>query len=157
MAVWIDLFLVSLVTVLFAMLGVDNLFLQYLFSIIVIFMIVPIIRNGYTYGKKWMNIKIVTINDEVPCWYQYFIRYGILYLFLLPAPYYFIFLTSLFSHLSGKARMIFWIFVSGFLFFSCIMFFHFLITLFTKKLFWYEKMSATKNSSTIEVEECEES
>jgi len=94
MAVWIDLFLVSLVTVLFAMIGVDNLFLQYVFSIIIIFIIVPIIRGGYTYGKKWMNIKIVTKDGEKPNWYQYFIRYGVLYLFLLPVPYYFIFLIS---------------------------------------------------------------
>lgn len=157
MAVWIDLFLVSLLTVVFAMLGVDNFFLQYVFSVIVIFIIVPIARKGYTYGKKWMNIKIVTIEGEKPYWYQYLIRYGILYLFLLPAPYYFVFLVSLLNHLSGTFRIILWIFVSGFIVFTFIMFFHFLITLFTKKLFWYERMSATKNSSTIEVEECEES
>lgn len=156
MAVWIDLFLVSLVTVFFAMLGVDNLFLQYVFSIIVIFMIVPMARNGYTYGKKWMNIKIVTMDGEKPLWYQYLIRYGILYLFLLPAPYYFVFLLLLLNRLSGTSRIILWIFVSAFLIFALFMFFHFLITLFTKKLFWYERMSATKNSSTIEVEECEE-
>ena len=156
MAVWIDLFLVSLVTLFFAVLGVDNVLLQYLFSIIIIFMIVPIARKGYTYGKKWMNIKIVTMTDEKPLWYQYLIRYGILYLFLLPAPYYFMFLVSLFNHLSGTSRLILWFFVSGFLVFTLVMFIHFLITLFTKKIFWYEKLSATKNSSTIEVEECEE-
>lgn len=156
MAVWIDLFLVSLVTVLFAMLGVDNLFLQYVFSVIVIFMIVPIARKGYTYGKKWMNIKIVTMNNETPYWYQYFIRYGILYLFLLPSPYYFAFLISLLNRLSGTYRIVLWIFVSSFGLFTLFMFFHFLITLFTKKLFWYERLSATKNSSTIEVEECKE-
>lgn len=157
MAVWIDLFLVSLVTVLFAMIGVDNLFLQYVFSIIIIFIIVPIIRGGYTYGKKWMNIKIVTKDGEKPNWYQYFIRYGVLYLFLLPVPYYFIFLISLFNHLSGNSRIVLWLFISGFMLLAFIMFFHFFITLFTKKLFWYERISATKNMSTIEVEECEES
>ena len=156
MAVWIDLFLVSLLTTLFVMLGVENIFLQYVFSVIVIFMIVPTIRKGYTCGKKWMNIKIVTINDEVPCWYQYFIRYGILYLFLLPAPYYFIFFVSLLNHLSRHLKLVFWIVVLGFIIFAFVMFVHFLITLFTKKLFWYEKLSATKNSSTIEVEKCEE-
>lgn len=156
MAVWIDLFLVSLLTTLFVMLGVENIFLQYVFSVIVIFMIVPTIRKGYTCGKKWMNIKIVTINDEVPCWYQYFIRYGILYLFLLPAPYYFIFFVSLLNHLSRHLKLVFWMVVLGFIVFAFVMFVHFLITLFTKKLFWYEKLSATKNSSTIEVEKCEE-
>lgn len=129
MAVWIDLFLVSLLTVVFAMLGVDNFFLQYVFSVIVIFIIVPIARKGYTYGKKWMNIKIVTIEGEKPYWYQYLIRYGILYLFLLPAPYYFVFLVSLLNHLSGTFRIILWIFVSGFIVFTFIMFFYYVFPL----------------------------
>lgn len=147
MAMWIDLFLVGLMTILFTMLGIETIFLQYIFSIIVVFMIIPTIKKGYTYGKKWMNIKIVTLNDETPKWYQYWIRYGILYLFLLPFPFYLLFLYSIWdSH-------IMWIVLTVLGIIFLIAFIHFCITIVTKKLFWYEKMSATKNQSMIVVEE----
>ncbi len=91
-AVWIDLFLVIFVNIIFIMLGIKSTLIQYTLSIILIFMVVPTIRGGYTFGKKWMNIKLVTLEGQKPIWYQYWIRYGILYLFLIPAPFYLLFI-----------------------------------------------------------------
>ena len=154
MATWIDLLSVVAFTVIFAMLGVNNLFLQYIFSILIIFMIVPSIRKGYTYGKKWMNIKIVDGVEEQPKWYQYWIRYACLYLFLVPMPFYCLFLLTTFGVYFKKGVLLL-VTILGGVFLICL--FHGWISLFTKKTFWYERISKTQNKSTIEVEECNES
>lgn len=142
-ATWIDLVFIFLMTMIMNLIGMQDSFLQYLLSILILFMIIPMITKGLTLGKKCMNIKIVTENEETPKWYQYWIRYGILYLFFLPAPFYLYLLLSI-------GNVIFFI---GFsiLFFIC--FIHGFISMIRRKPFWYERMSQTKNKSTIVVEE----
>lgn len=152
-AVWIDLFLVGVITIVFSLLGVRNIFLQYVFSIIIVFMIVPTIRGGFTFGKKWMNIKLVTIERNKPIWYQYWIRYGILYLFLLPAPFYFLFLLSMFHIFLMDLTMVHWMILIIFVIFYLVFFFHACLSLLRKKTFWYERLSKTENQSTIIREE----
>lgn len=141
-AAFFDLFTVAFLTLLLDLLGLNQLLLQYIFSVILIFMIIPTIRGGFTFGKKWMNIRIVTLTEEQPKWYQYWIRYGILYLFLIPMPMY---LLWFFKKISFVILILFGIL-------SLIFLFHALISLFKKQLFWYEKLSATKNQSTIKME-----
>lgn len=153
-AVWIDLFLVIFINIILVMIGIKSTLIQYALSIIFIFIIVPTVRGGYTFGKKWMNIKLVTLEGEKPNWYQYWIRYGILYLFILPSPVYFLFLIELFDVFSGQ-RIVLWVILMVIFLFALICFSHACISLFTKKLFWYERLSATKNQSTIILEEQE--
>lgn len=151
MASWIDLFSVGVITFLLSLIGIKNFFLQYIFSIILIFMIVPIFCKGYTFGKNLMNIKLVSLEENEAKWYQYVIRYGILYLLFLPIPFYFLFIISIFG-IYNINTFIFLALLFVIAVFSFLFFLHFCYSLFTKKLFWYERLSQTKNISTIVVE-----
>lgn len=148
-AVWIDILAVILFTLLFDMIGINDFWLQYVLAIIFIFMLIPMVQDGATLGKKFVNVKLVTLEEENPKWYQFWIRYGLLYLILLPSPYYLFLISSILSRSTG------WIWILFFLmlFVYFIFFLHACISLFSKKLFWYEKMSKTKNKSTIIKEE----
>lgn len=150
-AIVIDIFLVQILMAIFMIFRIDSVLLQYVLSMIIIFMVVPIWRGGFTFGKKWMNMKLITIDGETPKWYQYIIRYGILYLFLLPLPFYFIFILSIFTILTGNIG--FWIILFIIVLFAFITFIHASYALLTRKPFWYEKLSQTKNQSTITLEE----
>lgn len=148
-AVWIDLFWVGILSFLFQLIGVNTFLLQYSFSIILVFMIFPMGSGGFTLGKKFMKIQIVTLNAEKPKWYQYWIRYGILYLFLFPFPFYLFRMLSFFGNIHFSFFLLF--VGSGILYLICL--FHAIYAIFRKKLFWYEKLSETMNKSTIVLEE----
>lgn len=150
-AITIDFFLVQILTTCFMTLGIDSILIQYVLSIIILFMVVPIWRGGFTFGKKWMNIKIVTMDGEKPKWYQYLIRYGILYLLLLPLPFYLSFIIFIFTTFTGNIS--FWIMMILTIFFAIFTFVHASYALITRTPFWYEKLSQTQNRSTIVLEE----
>ena len=61
--------------------------LNYCFSVILYFIGISIINKGKTFGKMLVSIKVVDGIKDCK-WYQYVIRYFILYIILLPLPIY---------------------------------------------------------------------
>lgn len=113
-----------------------DLYLYFIVSSFVILVFVPIIFNGRTIGKSIVKLKI---NDK---FYKIFIRVNLKFIsfYLLP---FIIFLMIYNGYLTG----IFLVFV----------YFIFLLIsiyeLFSNKEMWYEKLTKTKNISTIKIVE----
>lgn len=55
-------------------------------SVTLLLFILPIFTKGWTFGKALVKIKLVNEEDERPKWYQYFLHFFPLYLFILPIP-----------------------------------------------------------------------
>ena len=83
LAFFIDIFFVFLLINIFPF---GTLF-NYYFAIIVYFIGLSIINNGKTLGKMIVSIKVISVDGKCK-WYQYIIRYFILYIVLLPLPIY---------------------------------------------------------------------
>lgn len=117
-------------------------------TIILYYPIYMNIKKGQTIGKKIVNIKIVKENDEDAKWYDYFMRYLFLYSFITVIPY-------LLIHLIYKSYILlepiaFVIILCILMFIIIIIGFYILVNnIMKKKLFLYEKITKTKNVSTI--------
>lgn len=113
-----------------------DLYLYFIITAYIIFVFIPIIFNGRTIGKSLVKIKI---DDK---FYKLFVRVNIMYIsfYLLP---FIIFLLIYNNYLTGLLLMfIYFIFIL-----ICI------YELFSNKLLWYEKLTKTKNISTIKIVE----
>ena len=105
-----------------------------------------------------MKLRVVTDENQNVKWYHCLVRYGILYFVILPAPFT---VLSLLTHLSGQV-LILQLFLLGIitllmiLYISCI--FQIFVSVFTgDKLLFYERLSHTKNASTIVIDIDEQS
>lgn len=109
--------------------------------------LIPFITKGYTIGKKIMAIKLVSI-DSSPCkWYQYLIRYFILYFSI----FLFLYVANFIElHLTGLYLTIYLLIVFQIFIFVII---YTLIKYNKHELFLYEKLSQTKNVSSIIIPE----
>lgn len=128
-------------------LGVSS---EYVCAIIIYFMILLPLWHGKTVGKNILKLRVVTDENQNVKWYHCLVRYGILYFVILPAPFV---VLSLLAHLSGQVLFL-QLFLLGIitllmiLYISCI--FQIFVSVFTgDKLLFYERLSHTKNASTI--------
>lgn len=127
-----------------------GLSVNYVCSIAVYFMILLPIMNGISVGKRIVKLQVVSEDNEPVKWWQCVIRYGMLYLIILPAP---VISASLMTQIpidSITLQLFLFAVVGIFM----ILYFVFLIQIFIgifqkKKLLYYEKMSCTKNISTV--------
>lgn len=126
----------------------------YLYTVLLYFIVVPIISKGETVGKRFVRIRLRTIDGETPVWWQYLLRNGILYYGIVPAP---IWIFRIMSAL-GEAKGI----VTGICFIVAVILTFFWLqfikqcfkAVFHKKIaFMYERISKTTNVSTIQVED----
>lgn len=131
----------------FNVLGVSS---EYVCAIIIYFMILLPLWHGKTVGKNILKLRVVTDENQNVKWYHCLVRYGILYFVILPAPFV---VLSLLAHLSGQVLFL-QLFLLGIitllmiLYISCI--FQIFVSVFTgDKLLFYERLSHTKNASTI--------
>lgn len=151
--------LTSLITIPSPLQGIDKFFnvlgmsSEYVCSIVIYFMILLPLRHGKTVGKNILKLRVVTDENQNVKWYHCLVRYGILYFVILPAPFT---VLSLLTHLSGQV-LILQLFLLGIitllmiLYISCI--FQIFISVFTgDKLLFYERLSHTKNTSTIVID-----
>lgn len=156
--------LTSLITIPSPLQGIDKFFnvlgmsSEYVCSIVIYFMILLPLRHGKTVGKNILKLRVVTDENQNVKWYHCLVRYGILYFVILPAPFT---VLSLLTHLSGQV-LILQLFLLGIitllmiLYISCI--FQIFISVFTgDKLLFYERLSHTKNASTIVIDIDEQS
>lgn len=128
-------------------LGVSS---EYVCAIIIYFMILLPLWHGKTVGKNILKLRVVTDENQNVKWYHCLVHYGILYFVILPAPFV---VLSLLAHLSGQVLFL-QLFLLGIitllmiLYISCI--FQIFVSVFTgDKLLFYERLSHTKNASTI--------
>jgi len=96
------------------------------------------IRNGETFGKKFTHIQIVDVSNKDAQWYQFLLRYGVLYLYF--------YIPDILRYLFQDALLL-WI--------VCILllFIWFIVSLFRismQKPLLYERISHTKIISTIQ-------
>lgn len=127
-----------------------GLSINYVCSIVIYFMILLPIMNGISVGKRIVKLQVVSGDNEPVKWWQCVIRYGMLYLIILPAP---VISASLMTQIpidSITLQLFLFAVVGIFM----ILYFVFLIQIFIgifqkKKLLYYEKMSCTKNISTV--------
>lgn len=156
--------LTSLITIPSPLQGIDKFFnvlgmsSEYVCAIVIYFMILLPLWRGKTVGKNILKLRVVTDENQNVKWYHCLVRYGILYFVILPAPFT---VLSLLTHLSGQV-LILQLFLLGIitllmiLYISCI--FQIFISVFTgDKLLFYERLSHTKNASTIVIDIDEQS
>ncbi len=123
------------------------------------FILIPCVTKGKTFGKMFLNMRLVTFKEKTPHIYQYIIRYALLFGVALPLPLYFFllgnYLTSLDFALVNDTmfKTVLTFFLIGFAF---IYYFLSFIAMLKGNPLWYEALSRTKNKSTIELKETEE-
>ena len=119
-------------------------------TLIIYYVIIPSKNNGSTIGKKILNMHIVTLDDTKCTWDQYLIRYFILYVFLFGFP---ILGLSVVSILYKTISISYFLIVMCLLAFALFILFIYILVnnIIKKKLFIYEKLSRTKNISTIKI------
>lgn len=125
----------------------------YALSIFLIYFIfVPIVNQGRTFGKQFLNMKLVKMDGSDAKWYQYIIRYLLLYGILLPFPIYLLRLgIFIYQCLPTDISSIFVLFGALFyLLFAFLYYTYFIVLILRQKTLWYEKVSHTKNISTVE-------
>ena len=156
--------LTSFITIPSPLQGIDKFFnvlgmsSAYVSSIVIYFMILLPLWHGKTVGKNILKLRVVTDENQNVKWYHCLVRYGILYFVILPAPFV---VLSLLAHLSGQVLFL-QLFLLGIitllmiLYISCI--FQIFVSVFTgDKLLFYERLSHTKNASTIVIDIDEQS
>ncbi len=146
----IDLFFLAVVMLILVLLGQEtllssHLFLVYLVAVFFYFLLFPLVLDQRTLGKMIVRIKWVTEQDEVPKKRQILLSNLLLYYVLLPTPYY-LFLLS-------KVPIPFWMqaVLGSVLGVNYCLFGleAFLLLVGVIKRFGYERVSKTKNKSTI--------
>lgn len=151
--------LTSLIAIPNCLQGIDKYFnvlrmsSEYVCAIVIYFIILLPLCHGKTIGKSILKLRVVTDKNQNVKWYHCLIRYGILYFMILPVPFV---VLSLLVHLSGQA-LVLQLFLLGLItllmiiYISCI--FQIFVSVFTgDKLLFYEKLSHTKNVSTIVID-----
>lgn len=102
-AFFIDLSLLSIVTALILVtlvitnqLKIDSLsmaaIILYASCVCIGIILISIITKGKTPGKALVNIRLIQEDEKPLTWYQHILHYGVIYLLVLPCPY-FIFLS----------------------------------------------------------------
>lgn len=124
---------------------------------IIYFILIPSLTKGYTFGKKFVNIKLITLSFDTPKWYQYVARYILL---LLDIVILLIVLIGIPLLIVGNYNNLITTLNSEYVIVLLITYIFVILTIsmyllinniINKKLFLYEKISKTKNISTITI------
>ena len=107
--------------------------------------------HGKTVGKNILKLRVVTDKNQSVKWYHCLVRYGILYFIILPSPIIIFSLLRRLSEYNIILQMLIFIVIGLLvvLYISCILKV-FLPTFKGDRLLFYEKLSHSKNMSTIE-------
>lgn len=113
------------------------------------YILIPLVTKGQTLGKSFLNIKIVSDNDITksakPS--QIVLRNFILYFVYIPLPYYSVLLIEIASNIDVAIIRI--LSLLSILALPCIYIMIFIQAAIKKKPLLYERISKTKNASTI--------
>ena len=131
--------------------GTEIFKLSSIITILIYYTIVPLLGNGKTIGKKLVKINITGIKENV-LWYQILFRYLILSLFIL-YPYVITDIMRIYR-INSKIITIVEFIIYLFIFTNIVCFLFYFKN--KERLFLYERITNTKNISTIEYEQNEE-
>ena len=148
---FIDIIFVILLDIIAKIIFYNSFFENYtlLFSLPFYFLIIPLIMKGQTIGKKIVKIKISGITKELT-WYKLLFRNIILIFFIL---FPFLWLNLIEHNFNFKNKSYLFLIVRiVFLIIQLINIFYYIKSLMRKEnIFLYEKITNTKNISTISV------
>ena len=146
----IDFILINIITSLIVSIINIPYHITFIIILFINYLILIYLLKGQTIGKKIVKIKIVSQDDTKAKLYQYFLRYFFLFgLLYLPS------LELYILNYNIKILTYITFVVIGIIF--CILFFQMLLKiLLGKKELFYEKISKTKNISTIEFDDEEQ-
>lgn len=147
-------FFILIVAIFITMPFTDNKIKPVFLTILVFcyYIIIPITTKGSTLGKKFLKIKIANEDGKNSKISKIILRNVILYYVYIPAPYYLvIFLIELSSVVSSIILWVILIILLAFIVISLTI--TFTKVAIRKEPLWYEKISKTKNISTISVKE----
>lgn len=145
------------VLILAILIPVDTFFIKYVISILCYFVIMTYLTHGETIGKWIVKIRLVSLEGEKPDIHMLLIRYGLLYLIFIPAPFYCLYLLSITGTLDFSSNITLFFVVIALAILYAIFCFHTFVTIIEKKnLLLYEKYSKTKHISTIQLPKKEE-
>lgn len=122
-----------------------------LIVLIIYYVLIPWIFKGQTLGKKFLRMKIV-YKDRTPNIYHYLFRYFLLFFVVFELPFYLIFILALVGNLipDGFLTLVYSLGLIVSVIFVFLYYFIIIVHLFKGRELWYEKVSHTKNISTIE-------
>lgn len=125
---------------------------SFVITIILYYPVYMNMKKGQTIGKRIVKIKIVKENDDDAKWHNYFMRYLVLYSFITVIPYLLFFLIL--KSYKILEPIAFVILLCILMFIIIIIGFYILVNnIMKKKLFLYERITKTKNVSTITYKE----
>lgn len=140
----IDIFFLAILSIITKILFFETPFDKYyaLITISIYYILLPLFSSGKTFGKKILKLKLESLEDNIK-WYQIFIR-NFLLIYIVLYPYIWVNLLNISESVSNRL----WIIIG---ICQIINLLHYIITLPKEThLFLYEKISKTKNISTIE-------
>ena len=143
MSLIIDIFILSILSIVSRILFHNTLFEQYyaIITLFIYYILIPIFTYGKTFGKKVLRLKIDALVEKIS-WYHILFR-NILLVFIIIYPY--MWITPL--NLSQDIEKRLWLVI---IICQIINFLYYLITLPKEEhVFLYERISNTKNISTI--------
>lgn len=117
--------------------------------VFIYFVIIPSLSKGQTLGKKFLNMRLVTLNTAKPKTYQYFFRYFILYEFIFPLPFYLLYGLSSISHFFEQKTLFMFGGIAVIFLVTFLYYFTSFVHMLKGEWLWYEKLSRTQNRSTI--------
>lgn len=122
-----------------------------LIVLIIYYVLIPWIFKGQTLGKKFLRMKIV-YKDRTPNIYHCLFRYFLLFFVVFELPFYLIFILALVGNLipDGFLTLVYSLGLIVSVIFVFLYYFIIIVHLFKGRELWYEKVSHTKNISTIE-------
>ena len=149
---FIDILFVILFDVIIRIIFYNSILENYtlLFSIPLYFIVLPLITKGQTIGKKVVKIKISGVSKELT-WYRLLLR-NIILIFFIIFPFLWLNLIERLLNMKNKSK-IFLIIRIVFLIIQLINIVYYLKSALNKEnIFLYEKITNTKNISTISVD-----
>lgn len=120
------------------------------------YFLIPLWKRGKTLGKSFLNMQLVTLDNKTPKWYQYIVRYFLLYFVVFSLPFYGLCFLELLKLLHLENNLYIYLSLGGLVIIAILILTYYIFTFFQMlkgNLLFYEKISKTKNQSTIQVSE----
>lgn len=127
---------------------------EYLLIYFIYYMLIPIKTKGVTIGKKLLRIQLTDLDGNVCKWYQYTFRYAIQYLISFMIPTLLIYLNILLYGFNKYILLSISIVLT--IIYLVYLIIKLCINIFYNKMFMYEMVSKSINTSVIKVDNLED-
>ncbi|MEG2801868.1 MAG: VanZ family protein [Longicatena sp.] len=127
-----------------------DIFIIYILVVSLTCLVLPIITKGKTIGKAIVNIRLATPNESNPAWYETLLHFFMLYIIIIPMPYYICLLIFNFFKDTTTLRYLYLLIAIIFIIGYSITLVQYISSLFHRdNTTWYEHKTRLKNISTI--------